>query len=87
MIKIGTLVQDQYGNIGRVTKFYDDFSAISASCLTMTGDEWLERQNIPFKSDHLTEMWCRVTIRTGGSCWSPLSCLAILEEDGYHSSI
>ena len=76
---IDVLVQDRYGKHGYVTKYYDDFSAVASSCMTMTGDEWLQEQMIPFTQEHLEEMWCDVQLVNGGCIWSPVSLLMIVE--------
>jgi hypothetical protein len=78
-MKIGTRVADRYGEVGRITKLYDDFSAVAASCLTMTGYEWLAAQDLPFPDKALTEIWAEVTMDRG-SIWSPISYLRLVAE-------
>lgn len=75
MIGVGSVVADRYGEVGRVDRLYDDFSACAMSCLTMTGEEWLQEQEVPFTTDHLDEVWAGVNLEAGGSIWSPLSLL------------
>lgn len=78
ILSIGTIVLEQYGRTGKVVKVYDDFSACAASCRTMTGDEWLAEQTIPFTDEQLDEVWYEVEIEVGGSVWSPRSRLTVL---------
>jgi hypothetical protein len=54
---------------------YDDFSACAAACLSMTGEEWLAAQTIPFTPEELKEMWYSVRLDSDGACWSPESKL------------
>lgn len=77
-MKIGTAVLDRRGESGKISRFYDDFSAIAASCVTITGEEWLAKQDFPFTPEHLTERWAGVRMDSGGSIWSPLSLLTEL---------
>lgn len=74
-MKIGDRVTDRYGWQGKVIRFYDDFSAIAASCLTMTGQEWLAMQEQPIPEACLKERWVGVEIDCGGAIWSPESLL------------
>jgi calcineurin-like phosphoesterase len=69
-VTIGSSVQDVHGNRGLVVRMYDDFSAVGASCLTMSGGEWLARQAVAFTSDEQAEPWYRVECDDGGSVWS-----------------
>jgi hypothetical protein len=78
MIKFNTLVLDQYGNSGRISKCFDDFSACAMSARTMTGEEWLAAQEIPFSAEQLEEVWYSVELEVGGSIWSPESSLTLL---------
>lgn len=73
----GTRVTDRYGFSGAVRQIYDDFSAISASCESMKGHEWLEQQAIPIPSECLAEQWASVNMEGGGSIWSPVSMLTV----------
>lgn len=74
-MKIGTRVVDKYGMKGTVVKLYDDFSAISASCLSCTGERWLAGQAIPFEDFELIQVWASVDLDAGGRIWSPVSRL------------
>lgn len=76
-IRIGDAVIDRHGEHGLVERQYDDFSACAASCESMTGDEWLAAQEIPFTESQLREPWFRVACATGGGIWSPESCLEL----------
>ena len=77
-MKLGDRVSDRHGNIGVIRRVYDDFSAVAASCRTMTGEEWLAAQEIPFSAEHLEETWFSVEFPNGGgSVWSPQSQLAL----------
>lgn len=77
-MKLGDRVRDRYGCPGTVRQLFDDFSAISASCNSLTGAEWLAAQNIPIPEEKLSEMWASVLCDTGGSIWSPVSLLTPL---------
>jgi len=77
-MKVGDRVSDRYGEVGTISQLYDDFSAISRSCVSMTGDEWLAAQERPFAKEHLKEMWASIVYGFNGddgARWSPLSLL------------
>lgn len=78
MLSKGDIVEDQYGIKGFVSQLYDDFSACNMSCLTITGNQWLEQQIIPFTTDELKEKWYQVTAFDGGSIWACESRLTLL---------
>lgn len=76
MVGIGSRVTEiKYGYTGRVVQMYDDFSAVSASCCSMTGEEWLDRQTIPFTEEARSERWFTVECDGGGAIWAPESHL------------
>lgn len=85
MFKIGDRVSTRYKEhgIGTISQIYDDFSACALSCITMTGDEWLAAQEIPFTEEQLKEQWYAVSYKFGdfdeGACWSPESLLTRYE--------
>lgn len=74
-MKIGSRVTTRHGYTGVVVRMYDDFSAVSASCVSMSGTDWLAQQIIPFTEDELAEAWYSVACDDGGSVWSPKSLL------------
>lgn len=74
---IGTRVIDRHGEHGVVHRFYDDFSAIAASCCSMSGDEWFERQMPPLAEECKKEQWVSVKLDTGGSIWTPKTALEL----------
>lgn len=80
MILPGTRVLDRNGYPGTVKMVYDDFSACAAQCVTMTGDEWLAEQLVPFTPEHMEEVWYCVVFGEeagGGAVWSPESLLEV----------
>ena len=74
-MKPGTRVIDRWNHAGVVRKIYDDFSACAAEFLWMTGEEWLEKQAIPFTREQVAEQWASVMVDGGGSICSPCSLL------------
>lgn len=74
----GTRVRDRHGHEGVIARLYDDFSAVAASCLTMTGDEWFAQQDPPLPESVKAEPWANVHVEPAGAVWCPLSTLTEL---------
>lgn len=75
-MKIGDhVIEKKYGFTGKIIKFHDDFSAIP-HC-SMSREEWLSEQDIPFTKNNLNEMWVSIECDDGGAIIRPLSDLTV----------
>ena len=81
-MKIGAYMKNQHGIEGRVHRIFDDFSAVAACCISMTGEQWLAEQSIPFTKEQLAEPWAELRCDgdTGG-VWAPFSCLTPVDDE------
>lgn len=77
-MNIGDRVIGRYGDVGTIYKSHYNFWSCSSEFLSMTGQEWLDKQTIPFSEDDLEEMWYSVALDEGGSIISPLSKLELV---------
>lgn len=75
----GQRVRDRhYGYEGVIVACHDDFSVCAARCLTMTGEQWLARQQVPVTPAEQREPWYTVAVDGGGAVWAPESQLEVL---------
>lgn len=76
-IEIGDYVSSQYGDRGSVIEEYENYWA-TPEPLSMSRQEWLDRQLIPYTEYELDERWFSIHCETGGSIRSCESRLTFL---------
>jgi len=67
------------GEHGVVVRLYDDFTAVSKSCKSIVGRDWLLSQIVPFTDENLKEMWVEVQIDEKGTIWCPSSMVTYVK--------
>jgi hypothetical protein len=74
---VGSRVTDRWGEPGVLSVIYQNFAVASRGNVTMTPEQWLEQQTIPFSPDQLEEPWGAVDCDSGGVTIGPLSAITL----------
>jgi hypothetical protein len=75
VITIGSRVTDRWGEPGVLSAVYRNFWDPAIQFLTMTREDWLALQTIPFSDDQLEEPWGQVICDSGGATMGPMSTI------------
>ena len=67
-MKEGLIVQDIYGDYGTITECFENWDDLKskAEFLSMTPDEWLDRQLV---KPNTNQLWYGVKFHSGGTGW------------------